>query len=109
MSDFWDTPKPGRWRNDTESGNSLTVTLRGTQSNRDAIGSRVRVKANQQWQERYLRLGTSYLSQSQLSPMFGIGTAESIDSLEVLWPSGEKEVFTDIPSGTIIFNEGESQ
>ncbi|MCY4233444.1 MAG: CRTAC1 family protein [Bacteroidetes bacterium] len=97
------------WRNDTESGNSLTVTLRGTQSNRDAIGSRVRVKANHQWQERYLRLGTSYLSQSQLSPMFGIGNAESIDSLEVLWPSGEKEVFTDIPSGTIIFNEGESQ
>jgi len=95
------------WRNDTKAGNSLTVNLIGVESNRDAIGSRVRLKVNNQWQERYVRLGASYLSQSQSSPLFGIGTANSVDSLEVHWPKGEKDLFTDIPSGTVIFVEGE--
>ncbi len=95
------------WRNDTEVGQSLTVKLTGTQSNRNAIGSRVRVKANDQWQERYVRLGTSYLSQSQLSPLFGLAQAESIDSLVIHWPSGAKELFSDVPAGTIIFEENE--
>ena len=76
------------WRNDTQSGNSLTVQLMGSRSNRDGIGSRVRVKTDQGWQERYVRGGASYLSQNQQWPLFGLGLSTVADSLEVYWPSG---------------------
>jgi len=95
------------WRNDTPSGNSLTVKLTGSKSNRDAIGSRIRVKVNEVWQERYLRTGTSYLSQSQHWPLFGLGMANSVDSLEVQWPSGTLMRYTDIPAGIITLVEEE--
>ena len=95
------------WRNDTPTGNSLTVELVGSRSNRDAIGSRIRVKVNGQWQERYVRTGTSYLSQSQRWPLFGLGTIDSVDSLEIRWPSGALTLRMDIPSGTIMFVEGQ--
>lgn len=95
------------WRNDTARGNSLTVTLIGTASNRDAVGSRVCVKVNGHWQERYIRTGMSYLSQSQRWPLFGLGMADSVDSLEVQWPSGAFTNRIDIPAGTIVLVEGE--
>ncbi|MCY4158963.1 MAG: CRTAC1 family protein [Bacteroidetes bacterium] len=93
------------WRNDTPSGNSLAVNLIGSRSNRDALGSRIRVNVNGVWQERYLRTGTSYLSQSQRWPLFGLGTANFVDSLEVWWPSGTLSRYTNIPSGTVTLTE----
>ncbi len=93
------------WRNETEAGSSLTVKLVGITSNRDAIGSRVRVYVNGTWQERYVRSGTSYLSQSQRWPLFGLGAADSVDSLEVQWPGGMFTVRTDVPGGTITIRE----
>ena len=95
------------WRNDTEPGHSLTVQLIGTQSNKDAIGTRVRLKANGSWQERYVRNGTSYLSQSQQWPVFGLGMVETVDSLEILWPSGILNQMSTIPAGMLTLIEGE--
>ena len=94
------------WRNDTSYGNSLTVKLVGSESNRDAVGSLVRVHVNGKWQERYVRTGTSYLSQSQRWPLFGLGVAESVDSLEVRWQNGGFMSRTAIPAGTITLVEG---
>ena len=93
------------WRNDTSHGNSLTVKLTGSRSNRDAVGSRIRIKVNGQWQERYVRTGTSYLSQSQRWPLFGLGMTDLVDSLEVQWPNGAVDLRTDIPSGIITLVE----
>ena len=77
------------WRNDTEGGNFLQVRLRGTDSNRDGVGSRVVVVTGQTRQERYVRAGASYLSQSQLVPLFGLGSATAVDSLRIHWVSGQ--------------------
>ncbi len=93
------------WRNDTVYGNSITVKLFGYESNRDAIGSLVRIKVNGEWQERYVRSGASYLSQSQRWPLFGLGSAESVDSLMVQWPNGGMLSRTMIPAGTITLME----
>ena len=94
------------WRNDTQPGNSLTVQLKGSSSNRDGIGSRIRVKTNQGWQERYVRVGTSYLSQNQRWPLFGLGVSTVADSLEVYWPSGTLTVSEAVPAGVITLIEG---
>jgi len=95
------------WRNDTEQGHSLTVQLIGIQSNKDAVGSRIRVKANGAWQERYVRTGTSYLSQSQRWPVFGLAMIDTVDSLEILWPSGIIKQASMLPAGMITLIEGE--
>ena len=76
------------WRNEQEEGHYLRVSLEGTLSNRDAVGSRVVAYAAGLAMERYVRSGASYLSQSQLDPIFGLGSADALDSLVVFWPSG---------------------
>ncbi|MDE2956513.1 MAG: CRTAC1 family protein [Bacteroidota bacterium] len=76
------------WRNDTKGGHYLQIRLRGTHSNRDGIGSRVVVVAGDTRQERYVRAGASYLSQSQLAPLFGLGPATAVDTLRIHWISG---------------------
>ena len=93
------------WRNDTQPGNSLTVQLTGSSSNRDGIGSRVRVKTAQGWQERYVRGGASYLSQNQRWPLFGLGLSAIADSLEVYWPDGTLTVREAVPAGVIMLTE----
>ncbi len=76
------------WRNDTPGGGYLQVRLQGTVSNRDGIGARVVVMADGSRQEREVRAGASYLSQSQQWPHFGLGGALQVDSLWVYWPGG---------------------
>ena len=93
------------WRNDTQPGSSLTVQLTGSSSNRDGIGSRVRVKTGQGWQERYVRGGASYLSQNQRWPLFGLGLSAVADSLEVYWPDGTLTVREAVPAGVITLTE----
>jgi hypothetical protein len=74
------------------------VKLIGTQSNRNAIGARVRISAGgaQQWQE--VRGGGSYLSQNDFRVRFGLGAATRIDRLDVRWPNGREETWTNLPA-----------
>lgn len=67
--------------------NWLKVKLRGTKSNRSAIGARVYCTAGGKRQMDEVRSGGSYLSQSDLRLHFGLGAAETAD-LEIAWPGG---------------------
>ena len=84
------------WRNDGTQGGFLRVTLEGSQSNRSALGSRIVVYAEGARQERRVRGGSSYLSQSEKAATFGLGEAPQVDSLTVYWPSGTVERFTNV-------------
>jgi enediyne biosynthesis protein E4 len=74
----------------------INLKLVGTKSNRDAIGARVRIKANGFAQLREIQGGGSYLSQSDLRAHFGLGASVRIDSLEIEWPSGLHQTFRDV-------------
>ena len=77
------------FRNDLTSGNrSIRFTLRGTTSNRDAIGALVRIEHGGISQSRTVKSGSSYLSQSELPLTFGVGTRDRIDRVVVTWPNG---------------------
>ncbi len=76
------------WRNELEGGNYLRVRLEGSVSNRDGIGGRVVAHVAGTHLERYVRSGSSYLSQPQVDAHFGLGSATAVDSLTVYWPSG---------------------
>lgn len=74
----------------------LGVRLIGTASNRNAIGARLRLVTAEGAQVQEVRGGGSYYSQNDLRVHFGLGTASSIERLEVRWPNGREEVWSGL-------------
>src|SRR4029077_17548460 len=80
------------YRNDQGAGNGrVRFRLVGTKSNRDAIGAEVRIEYAGGHQSRLVKSGSSYLSQSELPVMFGLGKRDQIDRVVIQWPSGHTE------------------
>lgn len=69
-------------------GHWLLLKLEGKGENTDAIGAVVRVKAGALHMTRLVRSGTSYLSQDDMRPHFGLGEAKQADVVEISWPDG---------------------
>lgn len=79
----------------------------GSKSNRDGIGARIRVRAGARTLVDEVRSGSSYNSSSDMRPHFGLGAAAAIDWVEVRWPSGLLERFTNLTVDSIhTLNEG---
>jgi hypothetical protein len=90
--------------------NAIAVTLTGTRSNRSAIGARCSVTAGGRTQIANVVGGGSYYSQSSFTLYFGIGQAQKVDKIEVRWPAGEKQTWSDIaPDSTLHITEGEER
>jgi hypothetical protein len=84
-------------RNDGGNRNNwITLELRGTRSNRLALGARVKVVTGKSAQVDEVRSGGSYLSQNDLRLHFGLGKAERVERVEIRWPSGKTEVLTNL-------------
>ena len=85
------------WRNDQSSSNAwLRVRASGATSNRSALGTRLVVYADGQSFERWIRSGSSFMSQHEHVASWGLGNAQRVDSLVVIWPSGVRQVWEDI-------------
>ena len=98
---------PWLYRNDVSNGNhSFQLRLRGTKSNRDAIGAVVRIMTPEGPQSRMVKTGSSYLSQSELALTFGLGHRQSADRLVVEWPSGVTQDFRNLRAGRYDLTEG---
>src|SRR5947208_1547816 len=71
--------------------NWIAIRTRGIKSNRDGIGAVVRIESasGQQW--NMVRSGSSYLSQSDLTLTFGLGSDSAVRTIDVEWPSGAKD------------------
>jgi hypothetical protein len=70
------------------SGHWLRIQLIGKRSNRDGLGARVEVKAGSSSQVLEARTNASFESASDPRLHFGLGRADKVDSIQVLWPSG---------------------
>ncbi len=80
---------PDLLRNDGDSQNHwLALKLIGTKSNRDAIGAKVILTVGGGRQMRYVKSGSSYLSQSDMRLFFGLGKTKTAEMIEIFWPSG---------------------
>jgi hypothetical protein len=75
----------------------VSFQLVGTKSNRDALGTRLKLTVGGITQIREITSGGSYLSQSDLRAHFGLGVTAKIEVLEITWPSGVRQFFRDIP------------
>ena len=76
-----------------QSGHWVTLAFVGSKSNRDGYGATARVTAGGVTQTNTTRSGSSYLSHSDRRLHFGLGNAAKVDTLEVVWPSGQKDKF----------------
>jgi hypothetical protein len=74
------------------AGHWILLRLIGTKSNRSGIGARVTVSSGGHLQYSEVRSGGSYLSQNDLRLHFGLGDAKVVDTIEIVWPSGAKQV-----------------
>ncbi|HEY6292344.1 MAG TPA: tetratricopeptide repeat protein [Terriglobia bacterium] len=79
------------------AGTSIAVRLRGTKSNRDAVGAAVTVEFGGRRQKRILRAGSGFVSQHTKELFFGLGAGTAAVRVEVRWPSGAAQEFESVP------------
>ena len=88
---------PWLLRNDGGSRQGwLSLRLEGARSNRSAVGARVTALTETGVQIREVRGGSSYQSTHDLRVHFGLGKARKVKALEVRWPDGSAQKFTDV-------------
>jgi hypothetical protein len=68
----------------------------GSKSNRSALGATVTVHGANWRQSQVVRSGSSYCSQSDLALTFGLGEQSAASAVEVVWPSGARQRFTNV-------------
>jgi tetratricopeptide (TPR) repeat protein len=81
----------------TGIGAVIALRLRGTKSNRDAIGTAVTVEAAARRQTKYLQAGSGFLSQHTKEFFFGLGEAQGAVRATIHWPSGLVQSFEALP------------
>jgi hypothetical protein len=93
--------------NESAVGNAVRVLLRGAAPNTQALGAKVTAMAGDLEQRRWVRTGSSYLSQSELALTFGLGVRSEIERLVIDWPSGQRETLEHLVAGfTYVVVEG---
>lgn len=109
--DLWMTSRTGPrvhfLKNNFPATNQwVGVRLRGTTSNRDAIGARVMVQlANGSNRVRSLAAGHGHLSQSTKILHFGLGEEGEVEAVTVHWPGGKEESFEGASAGGLFLLE----
>lgn len=98
------------WRNYGTAGNYyVKISLRGTVSNRMAIGSWIKLYIDGNCYTKYTMCGENFMGQSSQHLLFGIGTNIKADSVIVIYPSGIIDKYYDVlRNSTNYFIEGET-
>jgi hypothetical protein len=90
-------------RNDGGNRNNwLLIELEGSQSNRDAIGAKIKVSTSEKDRFAVKESASGYLSQNDHRLHFGLGKAEIITRIEVKWPSGREQVLENVAVNQIL-------
>ena len=92
------------FHNTTRNGNHwLLLQLTGTKSNRMGIGARIRLRASDgAVQFNQVSTSTGYASSSDARVHFGLGRAESAREIEILWPSGTRQLLHDVAADRVV-------
>ncbi len=89
--------EPNVLLNDGNTNNYLRISLQGTVSNRLAIGSLIKVYANNTCQTQTVFCGSGLCGQNSQHKIFGVGDASVVDSVIVTFPSGIKVKKENLP------------
>jgi enediyne biosynthesis protein E4 len=95
--------RPEIWMNRTSpSGHWLDIALEGTRSNRDGIGTRIKLTTRSGVQYNHMTTSLGYASSSDGPVHFGLGPNTAADSIEIHWPSGIVQILRNVPAGRIL-------
>ncbi len=95
--------RPQLLRNDGGNANHwLEIFLIGTRSNRDGVGARVKLSAGDLVCSEQRKGGMSYQSAQDPRLHFGLGEHSTVDTIEILWPSGAVTKLAKIQANQII-------
>lgn len=91
-------PHPAKlYINDGGAHNYLSVSLEGTLSNKDGIGSWIHCYADGNHYVRYTLCGENLIGQNSSKEIFGLGNMTEVDSLVIEWNRGTRDVFHNPP------------
>ncbi|HWG20767.1 MAG TPA: FG-GAP-like repeat-containing protein [Terracidiphilus sp.] len=79
-------------------GSSILFSLRGTTSNRDAVGAVIELETASDKQIRTLRAGSGFLSQNTKAIHFGLGHNSGTPRATIQWPNGTRQVLENLPA-----------
>jgi len=91
------------WMNRSPNSNHwLDIALRGTKSNRDGIGARIKLVSKSGTQYNHMTTSVCYASSSDGPVHFGLGPDAKADTIEIYWPSGIVQTLRDVPADQIL-------
>jgi len=91
------------WMNQSKNTNHwLDIALRGTKSNRDGIGARIKVVSKSGTQYNHMTTSVCYASSSDGPVHFGLGADSRADLVEIWWPSGRVQEFKNVDVDRIL-------
>ena len=82
--------------------NFVRLDLTGYADNKTALGAKVEIFANGQWQKWELAGSSGYQTQGPSQLLIGLGKAKGIDLLRILWPTGVLQDEIDLPQKPVI-------
>ena len=82
--------------------NWISLHLIGETSNRDGLGARVTISSGGLKQVAQKKSASGYLSQNDPRLHFGLGSNDTVDRIEVVWPSGIIQVLENIEAGQFL-------
>jgi len=88
--------------NKGNQNNWLIINIKGTTSNRDGIGARVKITAGGLIQTAQKKSTVGYLSQNDPRIHFGLAKNETVEKIEVKWPSGKTQVLENVKANQIL-------
>jgi enediyne biosynthesis protein E4 len=88
-----ETPGQNHW---------ITLKLEGVQSNRDGIGAQVKISTSTGDQYATVTTASSYQSSSDKRVHFGLGSTASISRVEIRWPSGIRQILSNVKADQIL-------
>ncbi|PYR37347.1 MAG: hypothetical protein DMF90_07120, partial [Acidobacteria bacterium] len=78
------------------------VRLTAVRSQANALGATVELRAGGITRRDFVKITDGFRAQVPFDLHFGLGNIEKVDSLEVRWPSGKKEVWKDLPADQLL-------
>jgi enediyne biosynthesis protein E4 len=86
----------------TNKNHWIILQLTGTKSNRDGLGTKVRITTDHGSQYNSATTAVGYNSSSDKRIHFGLGESSVIDRIELWWPSGIRQVLTNVKADQIL-------
>jgi hypothetical protein len=95
--------RPQILMNRTSNGNHwILLKLVGTKDNRDGLGTKVKITTSDGVQYNEATTAVGYNSSSDKRVHFGLGKAAMIEKIELAWPTGVKQVLTNVKADQVL-------